>query len=299
MDIDETYPFDSDLVSATTAEFQMQMEYIKKHYTPITMQQMIQHIEGEKLNIKNPILVTFDDGFSDNYATAFPILKSLNIPATFFLTTNFIDHNEVLWYEKLAFIIKCSHKQSLEIPSLGKTYSLNQQTPRQEVYTEIVEALKLLSNSERQNTLEDLFALNKSTLEKMDNFKHLSMPMTWDNIREMNDSGMDFGSHTLSHPILSTISPEQLKIELIESKKRIESELNQKVDSIAYPVGQRESTSKNVEQEVEKANYKIGFSYIDGVDNRSKFSLGRIHVDYNMPMSFFKSKLILPALFCD
>ena len=115
----------------------------------------------------------------------------------------------------------------------------------------------------------------------------------------MFENGMDIGSHTVSHPILSTIEHEQLKFELEQSKQRIEEIISDEVVSIAYPVGQRESISSQVEREAELASYKVGFSYIDGVDIKNRFSIGRIHVDYNMSMSRFKSKLIIPKLFCD
>ncbi len=299
MDIPTDYPFDSDLVSASIDGFKEQMNYLHSHYSPLTMQEMIAHIKGEKINKKNPILITFDDGFGDNYTNAFPILKELEIPATFFLTTDFIDSEELLWYEKLAFIIKKSKLPSISIKELSKSYILKERDQRQKVYTQIVEALKLLENNDREKILLDIFNSDPSLDIALEHWKHLSCSMSWSEIELMLENGMDFGSHTVTHPILSNISNKQLANELVESKCRIEQQLNTEIKTIAYPVGQRESISEEVALEVQKAGYELGFSYIDGVDLTNKFSIGRIHVDYDMPMSRFKSKLLLPKLFCD
>ncbi len=79
MDIDEmTYNYDEELISASCSDFDWQMDYLNKNYNPISMQGVINCVIGNEKFPKKPIVVTFDDGFIDNYENAFPILKKHN-----------------------------------------------------------------------------------------------------------------------------------------------------------------------------------------------------------------------------
>lgn len=300
MDLPPDYPFDSDLISATVEEFEFQMRYLKKYYDPISMKELIELMQGKDIKKKHPVMVTFDDGFLDNYSNAFPILKELDIPATFFVTTDFIDHQDILWYEKLAYFIKKTSLPNFTIERLSLRLEITSyQGSRQHIYTQVVEQLKQLNNDVREKILLELFQQEPKVLEYMFADKALSMPMSWDQIREMQQSGMDVGSHSLSHPVLSNIDLTTLRHELSQSKQRLEKELGVPIRSIAYPVGQTESISETVERETRKAGYEIGFSYIDEVNRSNLFSVSRIHIEYGMPRSFFICKLMLPEVFCE
>ncbi len=294
------YPFDKGLYSATIEEFTTQMNYIKANYSPLTMTQMIAYINGEFTLPKNPILITFDDGFEDNYRLAFPILKARGIPATFFVTTDFIGSNETLWYERLAYFFNRVEVARVKIDALSLDLPIRGKRSRTKAYLKTVERLKLVKNKERLAILVGIYEeygdpyvyISQDELE-------LSKSMSWEQLKEMLANGMDIGAHSISHPILSMLDESEIEHEIVGCKKLIELQLGCNIDSIAYPVGQHESYSPEVIEQTVNAGYKIGFSFVDGVGCPSKYSIERLHVDIHAPFSLFKSKIAFPRLFCE
>jgi peptidoglycan/xylan/chitin deacetylase (PgdA/CDA1 family)/GT2 family glycosyltransferase len=82
-------------------------------------------------------------------------------------------------------------------------------------------------------------------------------PLTWPQIREMQKYGIEFGSHSLTHPHLPDIPEQQLRCELAESKRRIEDALGVEVTSFAYPYG---GVDRRVRSAVAEADYKLAFT---------------------------------------
>ena len=165
-DIDkDNYKFDMELVSASSKSFDYQISHIKKYYNPISMKQLVDYIENKKPLPSKPVLVTFDDGFDDNYINAFPILKKHNVPATIFLSTGYIDTDHVIWFDRLASLIFLVDQSELHIPEIDKTYPLGViKSKRGEIMETICEDLKLIPNVEREKILSDLY--NKYENEK-------------------------------------------------------------------------------------------------------------------------------------
>ncbi len=79
----------------TTPEFRLQMQYLKSHgYTTIDFAQMRAIELGQSPKPEHPVLVTFDDGYANNYTEAYPILKELGLKGCIFLVYETIDsHN--------------------------------------------------------------------------------------------------------------------------------------------------------------------------------------------------------------
>jgi len=295
----ESYPFDDDLVSASSSDFEFQVKYIKKYFNPITMEQLIKHVEHNLSLPKRALLLTFDDGFDDNYFAAFPILKKLDVPATIFVSTGFIDTEEIIWFDKLSALILAFEGSSIFLDELGKTYQLgNDKASRCEVVADILYDIKRISNNQRLSLLDNLNSQNVKVFENIDRGE--SRMMNWQQVREMNDSIISFGSHTVSHPILSKLNKTQLKYELVESKSVLEKELGSVVGSISYPDGNEEAFSESIIEQVKKADYKVAFSYIAGTNKfplKDLYAIKRLHVEHYMSRSHFKALLCVPEIF--
>ncbi len=110
---------------------------------------------------------------------------------------------------------------------------------------------------------------------------------------------MSIGSHTKSHPILSMLDSNQIFEEMGGSKRIIEEGISKPVDSIAYPVGQKESMDARVISFAEKTGYKVAFSFVDGVDQTNRYSIGRLHLAKSYSLNRFAAKLAFPSIFCD
>jgi peptidoglycan/xylan/chitin deacetylase (PgdA/CDA1 family) len=111
-----------------------------------------------------------------------------------------------------------------------------------------------------------------------------SLFMTWDEARKMHADGMDIGSHSHTHRILSHLSLSEQDMELRNSKAILERELGETVPSIAYPVGAHDSFTPDTERLANDAGYRVAFSFINGINRTGsmpRFALRRIAVDEN------------------
>ena len=87
--------------------FEEQMEYVKQHRTPISMDEFVERLRNKTLP-ENAVAVTFDDGYCDNLINAKPVLSRYGVPATVFLATGFVDQNTSFWWDELATMILAS-----------------------------------------------------------------------------------------------------------------------------------------------------------------------------------------------
>jgi peptidoglycan/xylan/chitin deacetylase (PgdA/CDA1 family) len=169
-----------------------------------------------------------------------------------------------------------------------------------------LEALKLLQilkgtpEVQRQQIIEQLKAELKveMTLDHIE----LSAPLSWDQVREMSRGGMEFGSHTVSHPILSTITdPMLLRFELDGSKATLEREIGKPVLALSYPVGGRDAVNDQVLAATAQAGYQCAFTYQSGANRLTsgdeRYYLKRLHVERYTTHAMFSAALEMPEIF--
>lgn len=297
---DETrFPFDVELISASVADFGWQMDYVRRNFDTITCQMAAQIVNGEAEAPPRPLVITFDDGFEDNYQNAFPVLSALEIPATIFLSTGYIGGERTFWYDELAHLLLGAPECRLNLHGLNRTVQLTADPlQRRAALNLLLKELKVIGDERRLDILRQIQELlgTESLLAP----SPLSRPMSWDQIREMAAKGIEFGSHTVSHPILANLNDQQLRFELQESKREIERQLGKPCEAISYPVGGSSAFDKRVTRLVKEAGYRIGFSYISGINllrNDDTLALRRLHVERYTTRSFFAAMLNLPGIF--
>lgn len=292
------FPFDLDLISASVEEFAWQMEYISKHFTPITFQTLMAHIESGKSLPSRPVIVTFDDGHEDNYRYAFPVLKTLGIPATIFLSTEYIGSTTTFWFDRLAYLLFNAPTNRLTIQDLGLELLLGDISSRRRAVAILLQHLKHVPNRQRleaQRKIEQAISLEIHPTDL-----HKSLPLNWAQIREMRDSGIEFGSHSVSHPILTKLDDAELMAELTDSKSTIEQEIGCKICALAYPVGGNHAFDDRVIAAAKAAGYKLGISYLSGVNRLGcleRFALRRLHMERYISRACFQGMLSLPEVF--
>jgi peptidoglycan/xylan/chitin deacetylase (PgdA/CDA1 family) len=298
--IDESrFPFDVELISASIADFGWQMEYVRRNFDPITCRTALQILDGEIEAPPRPLIVTFDDGYDDNYHHAFPILQALGIPATVFVSTGYIGGESTFWYDQLTRLLLSAPECKLNLHGLEQTVVLSPQvSQRRQALNQLLKELKLIGDERRRDVLRQIE-------EKLGSAESLapsteSRPMTWEQIREMSAAGIEFGSHTVSHPILANVSEQRLQFELQESKRAIEEQLGLSCKAISYPVGGASAFDQRVVRIAAESGYRLGFSYISGINslrNSNLFALRRMHVERYTTRSFFAAMLNLPNIF--
>ena len=224
--------------------FEQQIVFLKKHFKIVPFCEGIGCFNSG--SIKKPLLVlSFDDGYRDNYLYAFPLLKKHNITATIFLTTGFIETEKRFWWDVVADMITSSPNLKL---------GLNEKNNLAE---DINALLKRMSVEQRRREIEKL----KEKYGSNGNDRKEREILNWEEIREMSDYGIEFGSHTLTHPNLTFLSRDELKNEILKSKKILEESLGKKICGFAYPYGFYNNDAKRI---VHEADYLYARSMING-----------------------------------
>jgi peptidoglycan/xylan/chitin deacetylase (PgdA/CDA1 family) len=116
----------------------------------------------------------------------------------------------------------------------------------------------------------------------------------------MHRSGIEFGSHTATHPILSRVEPEKLEREILTSRARIEEELGTTVHALSYPVGSPPTYNEQVKAALARAGYAFGVSTVWGPNHPGQldpYALRRIPVDLDLTFTLLRCYLAAPEFF--
>ncbi len=187
-------------------------------------------------------VITFDDGWADNYSNAFPILQQYGLPATIFLATGMISSGSTFWIERLRAAVASAEGlrelQQQAAPRLGKS-------PEQISVRDVTEHLKRMPSEERMNLI-------RQWLGELPPGAPIDRMMTWDEVASLANSGLEFGSHTDTHPLLPYEPRERVAEELRSSREKLKSCLQLSGSGFAYPNG---SWNDLTRQQVSDAGY--------------------------------------------
>jgi len=210
--------------------FERQMEIVARNYDVVTMDDVPMFLSGEKRMPRRPVAVTFDDGYANNFEVATPVLNRYGVPATFYVTTDCIDRNQLPWIARIRRAFRTTERQWWESPN-GRTYSLAGHDERETARLAACEYCAQRAGIRQQRLIEMIEIALGLEPPAPDTCRMLS----WDELRRMVREGHTVGSHTVSHPNLAHVVAEELTTELVESKRRLQKELGVPVEHFAYP----------------------------------------------------------------
>ena len=228
------------------AHFEWQLQTIKKNCVPMSLIDLAELNENKKPIPKNVVVITIDDGYKNVFDYAFPLLKKYQIPATFFVTTNFIDQTDWLWPDKVKYLLSNTQTQETHIEFDGTKTELN--------FGAINHLCLNLENDKKLKFIEHLANQLDITLPVGPPDEFASC--TWQQLEEMQRNGIEIGSHTLSHPSLGQVSDKQANTEIEHSLAVINNHLSTIPRTFCYPNGQPNDYNPNVIKMVGAAGYK-------------------------------------------
>lgn len=251
----------------TRGNFESQMKFLSEHYNMVSLNDLAELIINGKSIPKKSVTVTFDDGWGDNYDRAFPILQKYNVPAIIFLPTDLIETNKITEFIELCLMLGEEDLWPNKAINVFAEYINEQNADQLPGAIEKFDFSELKKDAgEFMRTIlslgdEHIKALNKVMKTKggldIDKWEATKWMLNWDEIREMLVGGIDFGAHTKSHRILTSLSPAEIKMELTESKKIIEEKIDKPVLFFAYP---NSSCSPEIMKLVKESNYMAAVS---------------------------------------
>jgi peptidoglycan/xylan/chitin deacetylase (PgdA/CDA1 family) len=297
IDSAEAFPFDLDLVSASAAQFREQMTIVRRRYHPLTFRELLEYLDADEAPPRNALVVTFDDGYDDNYRVAFPILQELGVPAVFFVSTGYIESGMPYAYDWLVHILCTTREARVRIASLDLDAAVpDAMADRRALAAEILDRMKTMSALDQLETIRSL-----SEAFGIPRVSHADCrPMNWDQLREMHAAGMEIGSHGVGHHMLAKLPPAEMTHELQGSQAALTRELGVEAVSISYPVGGHDAFDDDVIAAARAASFRIGCSYVSG-DNpgrpANRFDLRRIHVESDLDAAWFSAMTAWPTPF--
>lgn len=200
--------------------FESQMRYLNEHYNVLSIHDAIKKISTGTIK-GDEVVITFDDGYMDNYIEALPILKKYDLPASIYITTEFTDHIKAHpRYKEPAVSLHCS----------------------------------------------------------------------WNDINKLINNNIIIGAHTISHPFLQQINPEQCKREIIDSKREIETKISEKVNIFCYPSGDYGRRELDF---LKESTYTAALTVSPGVNRKSTnvLELRRTEITNKDNEKYFTKKL--------
>ncbi len=259
-------------------QFAKQLEYLKAHYDVVPLSQLVERITGSDSLPSGLAAVTIDDGYSDAYQIAYPLLRRYGIPATLFVVTEFANRRSWIWTDKARFLLQQAPPQRLaiKIQDSELRFELNGVNSRRRASELINSIIKRLPDESKEESIERLssaigVAIHRTPPEGFSS-------VTWNQAREMDANGVEIGSHTLTHPILTNVGADRLRRELRDSKAQLEEVLRHQVDLFCYPNGDIDERARS---EVAHAGYRAAVTVENGLNRKGDdpLRLRRVHTE--------------------
>jgi len=285
-------------VSATPAQFAAQMAHLSRRYTVVSIDDVTAWLRGEHSLPPYPALITFDDGYADNFRHALPVLKKHRFPAIVFLATDYIGNSKPFFWDLAAYCFAHTEKTSAVLPPAGELHWHNSQN-RTAVMVKWLNQLKTLPDAEKWAHIHALPARLDVSVPA-DAFAGLTM--TWDEVRTMIAGGVAMGAHTMSHPVLTRVSPAQARAEIAGSKACIEAVTGSPVTTFAYPNGLLTDFNAEIQTALTETGIEAAFTLLPGpvpmaTARQAPLAIRRIFIGRKDSLPRFAAKLVgLPRM---
>jgi peptidoglycan/xylan/chitin deacetylase (PgdA/CDA1 family) len=283
-------------LNVSPVHFAQQLQVLNTIAHPVSLRQLVSARSDRELPPK-PVCVTFDDGYADNLYAAKPALETYRVPGTVFITPGYLGFPENLWWDELAKLVldPASRQEELRLSLHGHEYAyvfpastgeLGAPDPhnnwrgweiapgsRQSAYLELYEVLVKLSNSDRDQAFEQL---RTGAMPYADRHEHRFLTQT--ELRELASGDLvEIGAHTMTHPWLSLLLPEQQQDEIGGSKQRLEALTGKNITTFAYPYGKKIHYTQQTVKTVKANGFACACSNFGGLVTRTsnRFELPR------------------------
>jgi peptidoglycan/xylan/chitin deacetylase (PgdA/CDA1 family) len=241
-------------------DFELRMRWLASAFRLMPLIEAARRLKDGSLPA-NAACITFDDGYADNLTIAAPILARLRLPATFFIASGFLDGGRMFNDTVIESVRAVSGTLDLSAIDCG-IWPCADDAQRIKAIDGLLERLKYLPQDERQQKVDAIAGIAglPATSELM---------MTRQQVRELRRHGMSIGAHTVTHPILTGLAPDEARREIEDGRRDLEDIVGERVKLFAYPNGKpgRDYDASHVAM-VRSMNFDAAVSTAWGVSNR-------------------------------
>ena len=254
---------------ASGGDLRRHLLYLRQHYRLLHLEEALEELwepqpaDKAQRDRRMPLVLTFDDGYHDNYTHAFALARELQVPITIFLIPGYIESGDFFWWLQGQRFAR--QAQVDEVTIEGRTYRLDRAEERDAFARAIDTRLRRASSvAERETfltTVREALAIPSSVKVE----EEAERPLTWAEVQKMQESGwVSFGAHTMHHPILASLAdPQEVQREVQECRTVLQQQLGRPVRTFAYPVGKPEHIGEEGLRAVQAAGYQWAVSTIE------------------------------------
>jgi peptidoglycan/xylan/chitin deacetylase (PgdA/CDA1 family) len=271
--------------------FRRHIQFLKAHFDVIQPEDFRAYVEQGRRLPPRAVLLTCDDGLLNTLTDMLPVLQSESVGCLFFITGASCGMSPgMLWYEELYHLMRVKELTgpNLELPVEAGAESQSPQNFQALWWTTVRRASQLEAKT-RAGWMDVVrgYCSPMPTLPSERRWRLLNIV----ELRQLAESGMSIGAHTLSHPVLSLSSEEEARREIQDSKIEIERALGRPVWAFAYPFGNASTLGPREIRLAQEAGFACAFLNVEpyaeasSVQAPDRFGLYRTHVtsDTSLP----------------
>jgi peptidoglycan/xylan/chitin deacetylase (PgdA/CDA1 family) len=249
-----------------------QLQYLHRHFQIVSLEHVVRNLAAGQAPRGHEVVLTFDDGLLNNATVAYPILKHLRIPATFFVCPGLISTGQWLWTHEM----RCRlGTLQAELLPLARQLSCHDAT-----VDGVVESMKTLGIDDRHAAEAAIRQATHSFCPTADGREAYDV-MDWKTLCSLDPELITIGSHTLTHPILPTLDAATIDFEMAESRRQLEQKLNRAARYFCYPNGSHHAQSCSAAKRTYDAAVTVESGAVTGKDVADLHGLPRIPATRN------------------
>jgi peptidoglycan/xylan/chitin deacetylase (PgdA/CDA1 family) len=247
--------------------FAEQVEYLQRHVDVVPLHAVRDGGSGMR------VAVTFDDGYVDNASVAKPVLESLGVPATFFITAGMIDTGREFWWDRLESLLLGTPATKIlldvEIEGQRRHLDLSNEAARRREHDSLHRELRVLPADRIERALRNL----ASAVESPPSDRETHRPLSVQELKGLSSGLLAIGAHTVTHPLLAARSVTDQGTEIVRGRQMLEQAIGQTVSTFSYPFGGNDAFSDQTVRLVEDAGYVLACTGLPGSVSRKTHPL--------------------------
>tara|TARA_R110000850_G_scaffold102658_1_gene212015 strand:- start:7702 stop:8730 length:1029 start_codon:yes stop_codon:yes gene_type:complete len=274
---------------ASPEYFEQQVRHIRERYNPYSLVGLMKYHREHGRMPSHAVVITVDDGYRDFYEHAFPILQRHNVPATLFATTGFIEKRLWLWPDKLTWILDQSAHidREFSIGFLTVNEGALDRNSRNELWTQWVAHALSLPDEEKHKFITAMAGELGLTIPE--DIPEAFAPLSWGELKEMQETGIEIGGHTITHPSLGRVTERQARDEIFGCRDALNQFLGQQDRTFCYPNGQPSDFQDFLPGLVREAGFLGAVTAFPDAQGISDRYLMRRHVSGDGMFQFYKA----------
>jgi peptidoglycan/xylan/chitin deacetylase (PgdA/CDA1 family) len=209
----------------------------RERYELLGVEELFRRLAGDGPPLRRAVAFTLDDGYLEQATVAAPVFARYDCPATTFVATGFLDGRIWFWWDRIEHVFNQTrrHEASFSLNGVPLSYSWDSPAARERARADFIEKCLQAPDAAKHAMIDELALSAEVELPAAPPARY--RPMSWEQLRRCEKSGMSFGPHTVTHPILSRASDEESRRELVESWSRLREEASRPAPVFCYPNG--------------------------------------------------------------